>query len=1277
MTATRPTRPARVLPAMIGLAAAAAVIGALAVRHRLPHALDLPLPALVAVLLLLVAVPVLLRRWMLALVCLLAWLMVEDLVRKLAGNDLRVYFVKDLFYLVVLVALVLAPGVRGAWRSATGWARLPFYAFVVWALVLSVPTALHDVRTPLVGLRVDFLYVPLVVAGYLAARHERRLATLLLSACVLGGAASVLGIAQAVIGPIFLSPGRATPGLMNLVLIRDNKTVYRPTGTFVDPGRFDAMAVTTLAVSLAAIFALRGPRRLVAVAVAMAAGAAIWVSGGRTGVLEAAAIAAVWLLLVLRSSGRIGPLIVGAAVLTLIAGVLAAAAYQPRLFLTRLSWYASSLDPRSATNEWSVRWNYYAGSLRTALRVGGWTGLGTGHESLGRQYVFGGAQYSQAGLFTVEGGYASVMVEWGLIGLGLWLAWTLGWVYEQWWRLRRAVDRRLGAAGWVLFSWVLITLFFGFYPGFQGFQNYTTNCYLWLLSGVMFGLPHRSAVAVREVERSANLPTLWVMTPELRRDGGTEYCVAEQLDRWRDRYRIRLYTMRVTDFDLTGIELRRIPRLPGPLLTRYLWWFAGNGLARWLDAGRLGAPDAVYSPGVNGLGASVIGVHMVFAKHWDRIRIELAGARRGARHLHRTLYWALIRRLERFVYRGAALLWSISNIDAREIERRFGRPAGSVPVVPHGVDSTRFSPAERRARRAAARARLAAGGNQVCLLVGNDAYKKGVDIAVQALAGLDQNVVLAVAGRMDPEEVRKWARAAGVEGRVRLWPHTREVADYYAAADVLVAPSREDSFHMPALEALACGLPVVLSTEAGAAELVDDGRNALLLRNPGDSAELSDVIRRVLEDPGLARRLARAGRALAERCSWAANADQAAALIDREACTPRALVLATDPWGVGGIQRVTRALAGGLSELYGPERVGMVSVWDHPGDRVPCRELYAGAKMPAGGGPARVEPYERLRYVLAALSSARRWRHPRLVVIACHSHLAPVAMAAAWVADRPFAVWCHGKESWGRLPFLVGVALRRANVVFAPTAFSAAQVEAAAHLPPGSVRVVPHGLDVAISKRRPARRRQPSVLSVARLDPDDAYKGVDSLLCAWPQVIARVPKALLTIVGEGADRPRLQKIAQTLALDGTVRFVGRVSDTDLTRAYAEADVFALVGRYSGGRSPKGEGFGLVFIEAGAAGVPVVAGRGAGTEEAVRDGETGLLVEPDDPRAVAAAIVKLLGDRRLARRMGARGREHAQLFSLPTFTRSVEALVQSLLTPASPHQPPPARRGEDN
>jgi phosphatidylinositol alpha-1,6-mannosyltransferase len=1257
---TTMARPDRIVVTTAAFAVMAAVIATLIATQHLPHALGLPWPAAMAVLALLVATPLLLRHWMLALVVFLAWLMVEDLIRKLAGNDIRVYFVKDLFYIVTLAAVMLAPGVRGAWRSATPQARLPLYALLAWALVMSIPTGLADIRTPLLGLRLDFLYLPLVVCGYLAAREAGRMGTLLLSASVLGGAASLLGIIQAVIGPAFLAPDRPTPGLINLILVRGSQTpggvVYRPTGMFVDPGRFDAMAVTTLAVSLAAIYVLRGPKRWVAIAAALSAAGATWVSGGRTGLLEGAAVAAVFLILLLRSASRTFLMIAGAAFLVAVAVVLVGALLEPRLVVNRFNWYLATLNPMSSQNEWSFRWTYFGGNFLKGVHIGGWFGLGTGHEALGKQYVFGGHLNSPEGLYLVEGGYASVVVEWGLVGLALWLAWSVGWVRELWWRLRHTFDSGDRAAGWVLFSWVMISLFFLFVPGLQGFQNYTTNAYLWLLSGVVFGLSrtHRDAVSAEQPTRRH----IWVTSPEIRRDGGTEYCVAEQLDRWRDRYRMRLYTMRVSDFDTTGIELRRIPWLPGPLLIRYIWWFVANGFLRRIDADRLGPSDVVYSPGVNNFGASAIGVHMVFAKNWDRIRKEMSGVR-GMRRLHRAIYWSLIRALESYVYRGAALVWAVSRADARDIERRFNRPEGTVPVVAHGVDSLRFSPVERRRRRARARKRLELADQFVCLLVGNDAHKKGVDVAIQALWQLPERVVLAVAGNVDSDEVLRWGKAARVSHRVKLWPHSTDVVDYYAAADALVAPSREDSFHMPALEALSCGLPVVLSTEAGAADLTEDGRHALLLRRPGDSSELAEAVRRVLEDAGLVQRLVKNGRALAERNTWANNASQVADLVAREITTPRTLVFATDPWGVGGIQRMTRYLIQSLSELYGPERTGVLAVWDHGGEtHAPCRELHSGLPMnhsvPAGVGLA-----QRLSYALAAVVSALRWRHPHLVIIAAHSHLAPVAMIAAAVANRPYAVWCHGKESWGRLPFLVRVALRHATVLFAPTAYSARLAESAAGLSPGTVRVVPHGLEFSASLSKPKRRASSSVLTVARLDPEDAYKGIDSLLCAWPLVVARAPNARLTVIGDGPDMQRLLRIAAALDLNGSVQFAGRVSDSELSDAYAGAAVFALASRYSTGSQPQGEGFGLVFIEAAAAGLPVVAGRGAGTDEAVRDGETGILVDPEDPVALSAAIVRLLRDVKLARRMGVLGQEHAESFMLSAFARSVEGVVQSL------------------
>ena len=103
------------------------------------------------------------------------WLVLEDLFRKLAGNAIATYFVKDLIFLVVAAGFYMDPAVRGAWKEASGRARVALYALIVWAVVLC--DTVGDVRLalPLIGLRTDFLYVPLVVIGYVIARDRREL----------------------------------------------------------------------------------------------------------------------------------------------------------------------------------------------------------------------------------------------------------------------------------------------------------------------------------------------------------------------------------------------------------------------------------------------------------------------------------------------------------------------------------------------------------------------------------------------------------------------------------------------------------------------------------------------------------------------------------------------------------------------------------------------------------------------------------------------------------------------------------------------------------------------------------------------------------------------------------------------------------------------------------------------------------------------------------------------------------------------------------------------
>jgi phosphatidylinositol alpha-1,6-mannosyltransferase len=245
----------------------------------------------------------------------------------------------------------------------------------------------------------------------------------------------------------------------------------------------------------------------------------------------------------------------------------------------------------------------------------------------------------------------------------------------------------------------------------------------------------------------------------------------------------------------------------------------------------------------------------------------------------------------------------------------------------------------------------------------------------------------------------------------------------------------------------------------------------------------------------------------------------------------------------------------------------------------------------------------------------------------------------------------HGAEitAPGRTPgvrSMLGQVLRGATTVIAAGGYPADEAERAAGraLP---IAVVPPGVDTErfrpldVDERERARRRfgLPSdaalVVSVSRLVP---RKGMDVLVRATARLGGVHPDVLVAIGGGGRDRRRIERlVTQTGA---PVRILGRVSDDDLPSLLGCADVFAMLcrNRWLGLEQ---EGFGIVFLEAAAAGVPQVAGDSGGAAEAVLDGTTGFVVRrPDDPSAVAAALASLLDDAARRAEMGAAARRRA-------------------------------------
>lgn len=187
------------------------------------------------------------------------------------------------------------------------------------------------------------------------------------------------------------------------------------------------------------------------------------------------------------------------------------------------------------------------------------------------------------------------------------------------------------------------------------------------------------------------------------------------------------------------------------------------------------------------------------------------------------------------------------------------------------------------------------------------------------------------------------------------------------------------------------------------------------------------------------------------------------------------------------------------------------------------------------------------------------------------------------------------------------------------------------------------------------------LLTVARLD---VRKGHDMVMRALRKVTEQRKadggreEVVYLIVGRGQEEKRLRRLASELGLEDKVIFAGYVLDAELPRYYNVCDVFVMPNRITQETSLAGdlEGFGISFLEAGACGKPVVAGRSGGVEEAVRDGVTGLLVDPNSEEEIAEAILRLLEDRAWAQELGKQGRRRAETLSWQKLAEQVAEIL---------------------
>jgi phosphatidyl-myo-inositol dimannoside synthase len=348
--------------------------------------------------------------------------------------------------------------------------------------------------------------------------------------------------------------------------------------------------------------------------------------------------------------------------------------------------------------------------------------------------------------------------------------------------------------------------------------------------------------------------------------------------------------------------------------------------------------------------------------------------------------------------------------------------------------------------------------------------------------------------------------------------------------------------------------------------------------------------------------------------------------------------------GFGGIAQYNRDLLDAL--LNDPETEQIVSVTRH----VPDPD--SGLPPPSSKLNQYFLPGSEIRYFLSAIWHALRIR-PQIVICG-HIHLLPVAAFIKKLTGARLVLEAYGIEAWERRPGIRSWGTEHIDLVIAISRFTREQLMRWSGIEPHRIKIVPNA--VHLSSYIPSEKPEYLVerygvqdklvlLTVGRLPGHERYKGQDRIIALMPKLLTEFPNLIYIIVGDGTDRRRLEHVVETLDLKQHVLFAGRIPEAEKVDHYNLADAFAM--------PSTSEGFGFVFLEAAACGVPVLGGGTDGSRDALVDGRLGVVVDPESQAELLEGLSEIM---RRERRVP----ELLQRFDYSRFTAQVKELFESQL-----------------
>ncbi|MGD2279429.1 MAG: glycosyltransferase [Candidatus Omnitrophota bacterium] len=601
--------------------------------------------------------------------------------------------------------------------------------------------------------------------------------------------------------------------------------------------------------------------------------------------------------------------------------------------------------------------------------------------------------------------------------------------------------------------------------------------------------------------------------------------------------------------------------------------------------------------------------------------------------------------------RRASKIVTLSNDSKEKISREFLIDPSKVEVVypsverPQSLEYICKSTAEVKAKHGVTGSYL--------MYVGNFKAHKNLDKLVNAFdllpAELKNRYKLLLVGgaEKDVDEMRNKLEVLGLAGQIIPTGaiSNQDIFSLLAGASLFVFPSLAEGFGIPPVEAMALGVPVAASGIAPMTEVLGD---AAVFFDPHSPEDISKAINRLLTEKGLREKCIERGYEQVSKFDPAEMTKKIIGVLEDIGKEKTLFTSSEFPPTKGGIATIVYNL---WKRLPKEQTLILTTKAGMNGECVLDKNINIIRKAYPLGSDILSRTFRTIgliRYV---------WAQNRLRNIRCN-HCAQIlssgiaGLLMKKIRKTPFVVYAYSADilEFSRnflTKWIMKIILKQCKCAIVCSDYARSIMTGHYSVDKDKVKVLTPGVDTQIFNPKKGdngirdkygiKKDQKLLITVSRLDP---RKGHDKIIEALPGILKVFPEAVYMMVGGGEKRGELEALVKEKGLERNVIFTGEKPHEELAVFYNACDLFVMTPRYLR-KTGNIEGFGIVFLEASACGKPVIAGKSGGVSEAVVDGVTGILVDPENAEQIKDTILKVLKDENYARRLGDNGLRRVQ------------------------------------